>query len=65
MAAVNSTLALFFGFAALRGAAVGALSLVSLHVVNLWFVRKRGLATGAATMGLALGAIAFPGPSIR
>ena len=58
MAAVNSTLALFFGFAALRGAAVGALSLVSLHVV--WFVRKRGLATGAATMGLALGAIAFP-----
>jgi len=60
MAFVNSALALFFGFAALRGAAVGALSLVSLHVVNLWFVRKRGLATAAATMGLALGAIVFP-----
>ena len=44
MALTWSTLTLAIGFAALRGAAVGALSLVSQHVINLWFVSRRGMA---------------------
>ena len=38
MALTSSALTLTIGFAAIRGAAVGALSLVSQHVINLWFV---------------------------
>lgn len=56
----QSTVTLLFGFTALRGAAIAGLSLVSLQIVNLWFIRKRGLATAAAILGLALGSIVFP-----
>jgi MFS family permease len=60
MACVQSTLMLLIGFALLRGAAIGGLSLVSQHVVNLWFVRRRGIAAAAASLGLAAGSMVFP-----
>ena len=60
MAATSSFLTLTIGFGVLRGAAVGALSLVSQHVINLWFVHRRGIAAAAASLGLALGSVCFP-----
>ncbi len=60
MANVQSALTLFIGFALLRGAAIGGLSLVSQQVVNLWFVRRRGIAAAAASLGLAAGSMVFP-----
>jgi len=60
MATVQSTMTLLVGFALLRGAAIGGLSLVSQQVVNLWFVRRRGIAAAAASLGLAAGAMIFP-----
>lgn len=60
MATVQSAMMLLVGFALLRGAAIGGLSLVSQHVVNLWFVRRRGIAAAAASLGLAAGAVIFP-----
>ena len=60
MAMVQSAMMLLVGFALLRGAAIGGLSLVSQHVVNLWFVRRRGIAAAAASLGLAAGAVIFP-----
>jgi MFS family permease len=60
MAMVQSALMLFIGFAFLRGAAVGGLSLVSQHVVNLWFVHRRGIAAAAASIGVAAGSMTFP-----
>lgn len=60
MALAWSALTLTIAFAALRGSAVGALSLLSQHVINLWFVRRRGMAAAAASLGLALGGVAFP-----
>jgi MFS family permease len=60
MAAVQSALMLLIGFAMLRGAAIGGLSLVSQQVVNLWFVRRRGIAAAAASLGLAAGSMIFP-----
>ena len=60
MAFIQSALMLLIGFALLRGAAIGGLSLVSQQVVNLWFVRRRGIAAAAASLGLAAGSIVFP-----
>jgi MFS family permease len=60
MASSSSALTLTIGFAALRGSAVGALSLVSQHVINLWFVHRRGIAAAAASLGLAVGSMCFP-----
>jgi MFS family permease len=60
MALTWSVLTLTIGFAAIRGAAVGALSLVSQHVINLWFVTRRGIAATAASVGVALGGVVFP-----
>lgn len=60
MATVNSAMMLLVGFALLRGAAIGGLSLVSQQVVNLWFVRRRGIAAAAASLGLAAGSMVFP-----
>jgi MFS family permease len=60
MACVQSALMLLVGFALLRGAAIGGLSLVSQQVVNLWFVRRRGIAAAGASLGLAAGSMAFP-----
>lgn len=60
MALVRSELMLLIGFALLRGAALSGLSLVSGHVVNLWFVHRRGIAAAAASLGVAAGSMAFP-----
>jgi MFS family permease len=60
MAIVQSTLMLVIGFALLRGAAVGGLSLVSQHVVNLWFVHRRGIAAAAVSIGVAVGSMTLP-----
>lgn len=60
MALIQSGLMLLLGFALLRGAAIGGLSLVSQQVVNLWFVHRRGIAAAAASLGLAGGSMVFP-----
>ena len=49
------------GFTLLRGAAIGGLSLVSGHMINLWFDRYRGRANAVSMMGLALGGLVVPG----
>lgn len=51
---------LAFGFVVLRGSAIAGLSLVSIHMVNLWFDRMRGRVTALAMMGLALGGLVIP-----
>jgi MFS-type transporter involved in bile tolerance (Atg22 family) len=60
MAWIESGIMLLLGFALLRGTAIGGLSLVSGHVINLWFVRRRGMAAAAASLGLAAGSMTFP-----
>jgi MFS family permease len=60
MALVRSELMLLIGFAMLRGTAISGLSLVSGHVVNLWFVQRRGIAAAAASLGVAAGSMVFP-----
>ena len=51
---------LLVGFGLLRGAAIGGLSLVSQHVINLWFVQRRGIAAAASSLGLAAGSTLLP-----
>lgn len=60
MATVSGLWALALGFVLLRGLGQGSLSLVSIHVINLWFVRRRGLAVGAAGFVFALATGTFP-----
>lgn len=48
-------------FTLLRGTAIGGLSLVSAHMINLWFDRFRGRANGISMMGLAVGGLVIPG----
>lgn len=60
MATVTSLPALAFGFVLLRGLGQGSLSLVSLHVINVWFVRRRALAVGMTGIGMSLAIAGFP-----
>lgn len=60
MSMVSGAVELAFAFAVLRGAAVGGLALLSQHVMNLWFVRQRGMAAAAVIGGAALGGVLFP-----
>lgn len=60
MSLASSALMLTVGFGMLRGATIGGLSLVSQHVINLWFVGRRGMAATAASVGVALGGVVFP-----
>src|SRR6266568_2175019 len=60
MSAARDPWTLAIGFTLLRGAAIGGLSLTSLHMINLWFDRFRGRATSIAMMGLALGGLVVP-----
>ncbi len=60
MASVTSLPALAVGFVLLRGLGQGALGLVSLHVINVWFVRRRALAVGITGLGMALATAGFP-----
>lgn len=60
MGFVQGAIMLLIGFLLLRGFGQGALTLVSVQAINLWFVRRRGMAIGIAGMGFALGGAVFP-----
>ena len=60
MGLVNGLVMLLIGFVLIRGLGQGALSLVSLHAVNIWFVRRRGLAVGLLGLGMATATALFP-----
>ncbi len=57
---VSNLVTLFLGFLLIRGLGQGSLSLVSLYVVNVWFVRRRGLAVGVTGLGFAVATAFFP-----
>jgi|SRR5690625_3872219 len=57
---VRSLAMLALAFVLIRGLGQGSLSLVSQHVVNLWFVRRRGLAIGILGIGMAGATAVFP-----
>ncbi len=60
MGFVGGPITLLVGFILIRGLGQGALGLVSLHVINLWFVRRRGLAVGLSGLGMAVATALFP-----
>lgn len=60
MGFVTGLVTLFVGFTLIRGLGQGALGLVSIHVINIWFVRRRGLAVGLAGVGMATATAFFP-----
>ncbi|MEM7735131.1 MAG: MFS transporter [Deinococcota bacterium] len=60
MGSVQNIIMLAVGFVLIRGFGQGALSLASFHIINLWFVRKRGFAVGVAGLGFALTSAIFP-----
>lgn len=60
MGFIQGLVMLFFGFMMIRSLGQGSLSLVSQHVVNIWFVRRRGLALGLSGLGFAIGTALFP-----
>ena len=60
MGFVGSLAGLLVGFVLIRGLGQGALGLVSIHVINIWFVRRRGLSVGLAGVGVALATAFFP-----
>jgi MFS family permease len=60
LSTVTSLVGLAIGFVFLRGLGQGALGLVSLHVINVWFVRRRALAVGLTGIGMAIATAAFP-----
>jgi len=60
MGSVRGPATLLVGFVLIRGLGQGALGLVSLHVINLWFVKRRGLAVGLSGLGMAVATAVFP-----
>jgi sugar phosphate permease len=60
LGSVQNVIMLVVGFVLIRGFGQGALTLVSFHIINLWFVRKRGFAVGVAGLGFALTSAIFP-----
>ena len=60
MGNVRGAATLLVGFTLVRALGQGALSLVSLHVVAIWFVRRRGIAIGLVGIGMALATATFP-----
>lgn len=60
MGLVRNVAMLLVGFVLVRGLGQGSLSLVNQHVVNLWFVRRRGLAVGLTGLGMATATAFFP-----
>ncbi|MDF1596277.1 MAG: MFS transporter [Acidimicrobiia bacterium] len=51
---------LLVGFTLIRGLGQGALGLVSIHSINIWFVQRRGLAIGLAGLGFAAATAVVP-----
>jgi MFS transporter, OFA family, oxalate/formate antiporter len=60
MGFVQGTITLLIGFTLIRALGQGSLSLVSVHTVAIWFVRRRGLAIGLLGIGMALWTSTFP-----
>lgn len=60
MGVVGGLVTLFIGFSLIRGLGQGALSLVSVHSINIWFVRRRGMAVGLAGIGFAAATALVP-----
>ncbi len=60
LSTVTGLVGLAIGFVFLRGLGQGALGLVSLHVINVWFVRRRALAVGLTGIGMAVATAGFP-----
>lgn len=60
MAQARGLATLVLGFFLLRALGQGALSLAAVHVVNLWFVRRRGLAVGVMGLGMAAAVATVP-----
>ena len=60
MGIVQGIVSLLLGFWLIRGLGQGSLSLVSVHVINLWFIKRRGLAIGISGLGMATASALFP-----
>lgn len=60
MGFIVGPISLLFGFILIRGFGQGSLALVSNYVVNIWFIRYRGLAVGLSGLGFAIAAGFFP-----
>jgi sugar phosphate permease len=60
MGFVTGLITLLIGFTLIRGLGQGALGLVSIHVINIWFVKRRGMAVGLAGVGVAVATAFFP-----
>ena len=60
MSLAQGLVTLLIGFILIRGLGFGALGLVSIHSINIWFVRRRGLAVGLAGLGFAAATSVFP-----
>ncbi len=61
MSQVRGLATLAVGFFLLRALGQGSLSLAAIHVVNLWFVRRRGVAVGVMGLGMAGALAVVPG----
>lgn len=61
VASAHGPWSLGLAFTLLRGTAIGGLSLVSAHMINLWFDRYRGRANAISMTGLAVGGLVVPG----
>lgn len=57
---VQSIVMLAIGFVLIRGLGQGALGLSSTYAINLWFVKRRGLAIGIGAVGFSLGISIIP-----
>jgi len=60
MGFVQGTVTLLIGFTLIRALGQGALSLVSVHAVAIWFVRRRGVAIALLGIGMSAWSGAFP-----
>ncbi len=60
MGQASGIVTLALGFFLLRALGQGALALSAIHVVNLWFVRRRGLAIGLMGAGMSLAVALVP-----
>jgi len=60
MGLVTGPVMLLVGFVLIRMLGQGALSLVSQYIVNVWFVRRRGIAVGLSGLGMAIATAVFP-----
>lgn len=60
MGFVQGLIPLLIGFVLIRGLGQGSLGLVSLYVISIWFVQRRGFVIGLAGVGFALANSIFP-----